>query len=251
MRGKTCIVDGCDNPKKTRGMCNKHYLRWWNDTPAEERKPRDPSLTTRYEPLADRLMRQVAVQPNGCWHWTSWINEHGYGQVKLNGKSVAAHRAMYIALIGPVPEDRELDHLCHTRDASCPGGDTCLHRRCVNPACLEPVTTRVNALRSRSATAKNATKTHCSQGHPFDEQNTIVSKRQRTCRECARIARRKWYDANRRVEPKPPATHCKHGHEWTPENTYVAPSGLRACRKCTAESQRRYKERKRQQRPTA
>ena len=38
---------------------------------------------------------------------------------------------------------------------------------------------------------------------------------------------------------------CRHGHEWTPENTYIqSSSGTRVCRKCVAESQRRYQERK-------
>jgi NUMOD4 motif/HNH endonuclease len=38
-------------------------------------------------------------------------------------------------------------------------------------------------------------------------------------------------------------TYCDNGHEFTPANTYIRPSGHRACRKCTADSQRRYRER--------
>lgn len=29
MPKRTCSVDGCDSPSKTRGFCNRHYLRWW------------------------------------------------------------------------------------------------------------------------------------------------------------------------------------------------------------------------------
>ena len=30
VKGQTCSVNGCENKVKTKGMCNKHYLRWWN-----------------------------------------------------------------------------------------------------------------------------------------------------------------------------------------------------------------------------
>lgn len=36
-------------------------------------------------------------------------------------------------------------------------------------------------------------------------------------------------------------THCLQGHEYTEENTYVYPSGKKDCRKCRAESSRKYK----------
>jgi len=26
---KLCNVDGCTGKSKTRGMCNRHYLKWW------------------------------------------------------------------------------------------------------------------------------------------------------------------------------------------------------------------------------
>ena len=30
VKGQLCSIKGCNNPVKTRDMCNKHYLRWWN-----------------------------------------------------------------------------------------------------------------------------------------------------------------------------------------------------------------------------
>ncbi|NOR27628.1 MAG: hypothetical protein GQ540_03755 [Lutibacter sp.] len=29
LNGQKCKCQGCNNPVKTRKMCNKHYLRWW------------------------------------------------------------------------------------------------------------------------------------------------------------------------------------------------------------------------------
>lgn len=27
-RGRTCTVDGCDNPHQARGFCSRHYQQW-------------------------------------------------------------------------------------------------------------------------------------------------------------------------------------------------------------------------------
>jgi hypothetical protein len=112
---------------------------------------------------------------------------------------------------------------------------------------LEPVTSLTNLLRSRSLLAVNATKTMCKHGHPFDEANTVHAGGRRTCRACrtaihARVNERKRAAtaAARREE----RTHCVNEHPWNSENVYVAPSGLKTCRVCTAEAQTRYLERK-------
>src|SRR5579884_2271557 len=41
----------------------------------------------------------------------------------------------------------QVDHWCHTEDLTCPGGDACEHRRCMNGAHLSWVSPRVNSLR--------------------------------------------------------------------------------------------------------
>ena len=58
---------------------------------------------------------------------------------------------LYSWLVGAIPHGYDIDHVCHNAAAvagRCAGGDSCIHRRCVNPDHLEPVTRRENTLRS-------------------------------------------------------------------------------------------------------
>jgi hypothetical protein len=49
------------------------------------------------------------------------------------------------------------------------------------------VTHRENCLRGESLSAFNVQKTHCPQGHPYDETNTAYAKRGgRYCKTCRR-----------------------------------------------------------------
>jgi hypothetical protein len=59
--------------------------------------------------------------------------------------------------------------------------------RCVNPDHLEIVTHRENILRSEAPAALNSRKTHCLNGHFFDEANTLVIQGKRRCRACHNV----------------------------------------------------------------
>lgn len=127
-----------------------------------------------------------------CWIWTASLKQdQGYGQfTPAWGLTVAAHLWSYQFMVGPIPDGLQVDHLCHTRDLSCPSGNACLHRRCVNPWHLEPVTPLVNTRRSSG----HASQTHCKWGHPFNEENTYLGEKNRLhrqCRECRRAVDRK------------------------------------------------------------
>jgi hypothetical protein len=134
--------------------------------------------------------------PDACWPRRGRLRE-GYG---VYGKPpVGAHRFACELAKGPIPEGLRVDHLCHNQDSTCPGGETCEHRRCVNPAHLEPVTQRENILRSPLTMPHvNAAKTHCPSNHPYDEVNTYTrpGTNKRDCRTCRRTSRR---EANRLV----------------------------------------------------
>jgi hypothetical protein len=92
-----------------------------------------------------------------------------------------AHRWAYHHLVAPVSADLEIDHLCRNRG-------------CVNPAHLEPVTSRENKLRGYGAAAKNARKTECKRGHPFTPENTgRTGGGGRYCKQCRHDANLVWF----------------------------------------------------------
>lgn len=171
---KKCVIDDCTSTVVARGWCNRHYQRW--------RKTGDPLGLTR-RPLEERLWPKVdkngpvpAAKPElgPCWLFTGTHSGSGYGNISHQNRGVYAHRAAYELLVGPIPLGFELDHLCRVR-------------HCVNPRHLEPVTRTENILRGEGACAKNSRKTHCINGHPFDEVNTRWRPNgQRTCRACER-----------------------------------------------------------------
>lgn len=125
-----------------------------------------------------------------CWLWTRKLGEGGYAHIFDNGISRIAHRYAYELLVGPIPEGFVLDHV---------KARGCNHRHCVNPDHLEIVTDKENILRGDGLPAQNARKTHCYQGHEFNEVNTYFINNGRSCRVCgaerSRKSRRKKKDA--------------------------------------------------------
>lgn len=162
--------------------CQAEYTRQYRARLKERQARGEATGPSERAGVHDRLMSNVRVNATGCWKWTGFVNKQGYGRTYFRGnRSTPTHQAFYMLLVGPIPEGKILDHVCHTHDMTCSGGPTCLHRRCVNPAHLEPVTNQENS--SRGVLGR---RTHCPKGHPYDEENTLVSNGRRYCRTCQR-----------------------------------------------------------------
>ncbi len=144
-------------------------------------------------PLLERLMAKVD-RSGECWRWTGATTPNGYGVISRGRRdgAIPAHRAAYELLVGPIPDGLDLDHVCHTRDSMCPGGPQCPHRRCVNPAHLEPVTRQTNVDRGRRASGRQR-KTRCIRGHEFTRENAVPNgPHGRACRTCKNEANRRY-----------------------------------------------------------
>jgi hypothetical protein len=152
-----------------------------------------------------RFWRRVDVKTaNECWPWRGRTNGKGYAQIRLDGRSgplVVVHRVAYELTTGPIPTGMDLDHTCHNADPTCRRSAECPHRRCVNPAHLEP-TTHLENCRRGTAGRYLAERTHCRNGHPFEGDNLVVVQRSngtsyRQCRICRQASARRSYLARK------------------------------------------------------
>lgn len=67
-----------------------------------------------------KLLRIRRDAVNGCDEWTGARNLGGYGQIRLAGRTVGAHRVVYEMFVGPIPEGM------------------CVMHACDNPPCVRP-----------------------------------------------------------------------------------------------------------------
>lgn len=126
--------------------------------------------------------------PDACWPWLAAKNPDGYGWFHYIDGPTGAHRVAFVLVMGPIPEGKELDHLCHTADGTCVGGLRCPHRCCVNPRHMEPVQPVENWRRGLApavllaASATKRTAAACHRGHSMEDAYYYNGARR--CRTC-------------------------------------------------------------------
>jgi hypothetical protein len=79
-----------------------------------------------------RFRSKVYIQPDGCHFWLGKLNKEGYGNFKVDGKTLLAHSFSYQLAYGEsVPRSYQINH-------------TCNNKWCVNPEHLNVGTQRDN-----------------------------------------------------------------------------------------------------------
>lgn len=148
--------------------------------------------------MPDNFWARVMLSRTGCWLWIGAVNR-GYGHYSfpmVDGRRTqgSAHRAAYLAFVGPVPEGKDLHHTCGVK-------------MCVNPAHLEPLTRSEHVLRHIAEEGPWQTgrqtppprKSHCKHGHALVDENIYIrpDNARRQCKACNRErALRRYTDRN-------------------------------------------------------
>lgn len=129
-------------------------------------------------------------QSGACWLWTG-ATTHGYGVARVDGRNVGAHRVSYELAHGPIPQDMQVDHVCHNNDLGCVVAAQCQHRACVRPDHLRLATNRDNTIAGRVREIHRrrfAAMTTCVRGHALSGENIRLTKEGfRQCRLCERV----------------------------------------------------------------
>jgi len=109
----TCSVDGCTGKSLKRGMCNKHYLRWW--------KHGDALGGSTPWGEAQKFYNETVLPYEGdeCLAWP-YAKVNGYGQIRIDGKIHLVTRLVCASVNGE-PEDpsHEAAHSCGNGHLGC------------------------------------------------------------------------------------------------------------------------------------
>lgn len=203
MADASCSLPDCNDTLHCRGFCIRHYrkLRKYGD-PLAGRTYRRTGFPSRSATATERFWMKVQIT-DSCWLWLGGLNDSGYGTwntrlAAAEFRTHGAHRISWVLAGRELIDGLTLDHLCHTRDWTCPGGVTCPHRRCVNPAHLEQVPAVANTMRGRGFGPTNQAKSRCPAGHPYSTKNTYrLPTGGRVCRICTRAKVRRYEERKR------------------------------------------------------
>lgn len=184
---RLCDFPGCTNKHDAKGLCSGHRRQMLKGLPLSQlqfqRRHGEPPIITYVEqPCSEWGVSQGLTTP--CHIFDNGTSSQGYGRIAINRKAIYVHRYVWERDIGPIPDGMSIDHICRVRN-------------CCNVNHLRVVTHQVNMTENivGSCWQKNAAKTHCPKGHPYDETNTIIVRTKsgngRKCRTCDNARRRR------------------------------------------------------------
>lgn len=142
-----------------------------------------------------RMRKKTIIDPiTGCWLFSGALTKAGYGVIRTNGRNLYVHRvsaAIYL--------DYELFDSEHQVNHK----DICLHTNCWWYEHLYIGTQAENIhdsiMNGLHVSVIELQKTHCPQGHPYNEENTIIDKEgHRYCRVCRAEAQRRYQNTHRK-----------------------------------------------------
>ena len=176
-------------PKRwTAGKCDACYKRERRRAGARKWPLPDPDITAGLfqvpgtsPTFALRVFAHVDASGD-CWEWRG-AKTNGYGTINRGGVGAGnevGHRAVWLLLVGEIPGDLQLDHLCRNRG-------------CVNPDHLEPVTAEENKRRGFSPAVLCSQRKTCEFGHPFDGIRRHYGRTYRYCKTCDQVQQRRRY----------------------------------------------------------
>jgi len=100
--GSPCIGPGCPNASVARGYCGLHLQRLYRGVPLNEARS-----------LPERFMSFVEIHDEGCWLWIGTTLHSGYGQFRVFGQKLLAHR---VAFVGAISAHGCVCHRCDVRN---------------------------------------------------------------------------------------------------------------------------------------
>ena len=172
---RTCRFSGCSRSIDSCGLCKSHHqqlLRKKELRPLRARRPKgSPPLVAYQEQPCP-----VPGLEGPCHVYLGCKTKKGYGRISVDGgKSAWVHRYVWERDVGPIPTGMLIDHQCRVR-------------ACCNVRHLRVVNHQISAIENNtSPIAINAQKTHCPQGHPYNQEHTGYAKGNgRYCRTCRR-----------------------------------------------------------------
>ncbi len=197
-----CRDRACVNPEHLELVSRQENLR----------RRDDAGLPLGHLPVLERLLARRAVDDNDCWLFTG-AKVRGYGVASVDNRTQYVHRLAYEMLVGPIPDNQTIDHLCR-------------NTACFKPEHLEAVSRSEN---TRRMPGENMRRRTCRNGHFRDE---VGSNPDGTCTGCRP-------ERARKGPPRPPRddvdVRCAHGHKYAEVGRYPS-GGCVACQRVKDEA---------------